>query len=74
MYNLFPIEVRCRGIILCYTFGFSIFGGFTPIVLTLIAKQSPYFPAMLITAVSAITGIGFKILCTQLDKKAALNA
>jgi MHS family proline/betaine transporter-like MFS transporter len=70
MYNLFPIEVRCRGIILCYTFGFSIFGGFTPIVLILIAKHSPYFPAMLITAIAAITGIGFKILCIQLDKKA----
>jgi MHS family proline/betaine transporter-like MFS transporter len=49
MYKLFPVHIRCRGILLCYTLGVSIFGGITPFTLVLLSRINPYAPAIMLT-------------------------
>ena len=48
MFKCFPKEVRCRGIMINYAFGCSIFGGLTPIVLNALAVYSPLLIALII--------------------------
>jgi len=67
MYKLFAPSSRCRGIIICYSIGMAIFGGFTPLVLQMLSKVGFYFPAMLVSALIFIALILFKINMEKID-------
>ena len=56
----FPAEVRFTGISFSYNVAYAIFGGLTPIFVTLIMRVTPMAPAYYVLALSAIgllTGI-----------------
>jgi MFS transporter, MHS family, proline/betaine transporter len=54
MYKLFPVEVRCRGIMFCYTLGVAIFGGTTPLILKIMSNVNMYFPAIILASFAYI--------------------
>lgn len=54
MVRAFPAEVRFTGISFSYNVAYAIFGGLTPIFVTLIMKLTPLAPAYYVLALSAI--------------------
>lgn len=54
MVRAFPAEVRFTGISFSYNLSYAIFGGLTPIFVTLIMKLTPLAPAYYVLALSAI--------------------
>ncbi|AOM41241.1 MFS transporter [Xenorhabdus hominickii] len=54
MVNSYPPEVRFSGISFSYNMAYAIFGGLTPIFVTLLMKYTPLAPAYYIMALSAI--------------------
>jgi len=54
MVRAFPAEVRFTGIAFSYNVAYAIFGGLTPIFVTLIMKVTPLAPAYYVLALSAI--------------------
>jgi MFS family permease len=58
MVNAFPAVVRFSGLSFSYNLAYAIFGGLTPMVVTLLLKESPMGPAYY---VAIICGIGMMI-------------
>lgn len=54
MVRAFPAEVRFSGISFSYNVAYAIFGGLTPIVLTLMLKLSPMAPAWYVLGLAVI--------------------
>ncbi|MTD27439.1 MFS transporter [Erwinia sorbitola] len=54
MVSAFPAEVRFTGISFSYNIAYAIFGGLTPIALTLMLKLSPMAPAYYVMALAAM--------------------
>jgi MFS family permease len=54
MVRAFPAEVRFTGIAFSYNVAYAIFGGLTPIFVTLIMKVTPLAPAYYVLALSAM--------------------
>jgi hypothetical protein len=54
MVRAFPAEVRFTGISFSYNVAYAIFGGLTPIFVTLIMKLTPLAPAYYVLALSGI--------------------
>ncbi|WLS78329.1 MFS transporter [Erwinia pyri] len=54
MVRAFPAEVRFTGIAFSYNVAYAIFGGLTPIFVTLIMKLTPLAPAYYVLALSAM--------------------
>ncbi len=54
MVRAFPAEVRFTGISFSYNVSYAIFGGLTPIFVTLIMKLTPLAPAYYVLALSLI--------------------
>ncbi|MGL4544741.1 MAG: MFS transporter, partial [Plesiomonas sp.] len=54
MVRAFPAEVRFSGISFSYNVAYAIFGGLTPIFITLIMKLTPLAPAYYVLALSVI--------------------
>ncbi|OTA18269.1 alpha-ketoglutarate permease [Xenorhabdus vietnamensis] len=54
MVNSYPPEVRFSGISFSYNVAYAIFGGLTPISVTLLLRYTPLAPAYYIMALSAI--------------------
>jgi hypothetical protein len=50
----FPPQVRFSGLSFSYNVSYAIFGGLTPIVVTLMLKNDPLGPAYYVIAVCAI--------------------
>jgi MFS family permease len=48
-YQLFSPENRCRGVMINYSIGMAIFGGFTPYVLRISTQYSNFAPAVIIS-------------------------
>ncbi|CAH0326151.1 hypothetical protein SRABI106_04574 [Rahnella aquatilis] len=60
MVRAFPAEVRFTGISFSYNMAYAIFGGLTPVFVTLIMRLTPMAPAYYVLALSVIgllTGI-----------------
>ncbi|OTA21440.1 alpha-ketoglutarate permease [Xenorhabdus beddingii] len=66
MVNSYPPEIRFSGISFSYNLAYAIFGGLTPILVTLLLKYTPLAPAYYMLALSVI-GI---LLGCYLRKKA----
>ncbi len=61
---LFPANVRLTGVALCYNLGFTIFGGFAPILITYLINHSmkPYpTPAIYLYGIILLGIIGFRV-------------
>ncbi|AEX53669.1 L-proline/glycine betaine transporter [Rahnella aquatilis CIP 78.65 = ATCC 33071] len=54
MVRAFPAEVRFTGISFSYNVAYAIFGGLTPVFVTLIMRLTPMAPAYYVLALSAI--------------------
>jgi len=54
MVRAFPAEVRFTGISFSYNVSYAIFGGLTPIVVTLLMKVSPLAPAWYVLALGCV--------------------
>ncbi|MEN5016844.1 MFS transporter [Erwinia sp. Eh17-17] len=54
MVSAFPAEVRFTGISFSYNIAYAIFGGLTPIALTLMMKLTPMAPAYYVLVLAAI--------------------
>ncbi len=62
MVRAFPPEVRFTGISFSYNVSYAIFGGLTPIVVTVLMGLSPFAPAWYVLALSLmglVLGCGF---------------
>lgn len=64
MVRAFPAEVRFTGISFSYNVSYAIFGGLTPIVVTLLMGVSPMAPAWYVLALSLV-GLGLGIWLRQ---------
>lgn len=60
MVRAFPAEVRFTGISFSYNIAYAIFGGLTPIALTLMLKLTPMAPACYVLA---LAGMGVLVGC-----------
>ena len=49
MYRLFLPDIRCRGILFSYAMGCAIFGGLTPLLLTVIGNIHPVLPGIIVS-------------------------
>lgn len=60
MVNAFPAEVRFTGISFSYNVSYAVFGGLTPIAVTMLMGVSPLAPAWYVLALSLMgLGMGF---------------
>lgn len=64
MVRAFPAEVRFTGISFSYNVAYAIFGGLTPILVTLLMNVSPMAPAWYVLAL-ALLGLGVGIWLRQ---------
>lgn len=64
MVRAFPPEVRFSGISFSYNLSYAIFGGLTPIVVTMLMSVSPMAPAWYVLALSTL-GLGLGIWLRQ---------
>lgn len=64
MVRAFPAEVRFTGISFSYNVSYAIFGGLTPIAVTLLMNVSPMAPAWYVLALSLV-GLGLGIWLRQ---------
>ncbi|MBD8492007.1 MFS transporter [Pseudomonas syringae] len=60
MVKAFPAVVRFSGLSFSYNLAYAIFGGLTPMVVTLLVKQSPMGPSWYVAALSVL-GIGLGV-------------
>ena len=54
MVNAFPAPVRFSGLSFSYNVAYAIFGGLTPMVVTLMLKNNPLAPAHYVIAIATI--------------------
>jgi hypothetical protein len=52
--NAFPAQVRFSGLSFSYNVSYAIFGGLTPMIVTLMLKDNPLAPAHSVIAVCLI--------------------
>ncbi|MBV8665052.1 MAG: MFS transporter [Burkholderiaceae bacterium] len=52
--NLFPPQVRFTGVSFSYNLAYAIFGGLTPIVITLMLKTMPLAPLLYVVAICSV--------------------
>ncbi|MCA4032752.1 hypothetical protein LDZ38_18535 [Klebsiella quasipneumoniae] len=64
MVRAFPAEVRFTGISFSYNLSYAIFGGLTPIAVTMLMGVSPMAPAWYVLALS-LMGLGLGIWLRQ---------
>jgi len=64
MVRAFPAEVRFTGISFSYNVSYAIFGGLTPIAVTMLMSVSPMAPAWYVLALSLV-GLGLGIWLRQ---------
>lgn len=64
MVRAFPAEVRFTGISFSYNVSYAIFGGLTPIAVTLLMSVSPMAPARYVLALSLV-GLGLGVWLRQ---------
>jgi len=64
MVRAFPAEVRFTGISFSYNVSYAIFGGLTPIAVTLLMGVSPLAPAWYVLAL-ALVGLALGIWLRQ---------
>jgi len=70
----FPAEVRFTGISFSYNLSYAVFGGLTPIVVTLLTKISPLAPAWYVAALAAVgLGVGVWLRKDINHENAVLN-
>ncbi|GAB7530325.1 MFS transporter [Pseudomonas sp. 3A(2025)] len=60
MVKAFPPVVRFSGLSFSYNLAYAIFGGLTPMIVTLLVKQSPMGPSWYVAALSVL-GIGLGV-------------
>ncbi|MCX7078697.1 MAG: MFS transporter, partial [Pseudomonas sp.] len=54
MVNAFPAVVRFSGLSFSYNLAYAIFGGLTPMVVTLLLKESPMGPAYYVAIICSM--------------------
>ena len=66
MIQLFPPAVRFSGISFSYNLAYAIFGGLTPLIISLLIQKSPLAPALYVAAL-AVLGLvlGFRVRNNQ---------
>lgn len=60
MYRSFPPPTRCRGVMFNYAMGCAIFGGLTPLLLSLVAGLNPVLPGLIISLAALSTKVILK--------------
>lgn len=68
----FPAAVRFSGLSFSYNMAYAIFGGLTPLVVTLMMKASPLAPAHYVAAVS-VMGVGIALHLLLAGRGSALH-
>lgn len=68
----FPAPVRFSGLSFSYNMAYAIFGGLTPLVVTLMMKVSPHSPAHYVAAVS-VMGVGIALYLLRAGRGSALH-
>ncbi|WP_141588118.1 MFS transporter [Myxococcus sp. AB056] len=68
----FPAAVRFSGLSFSYNMAYAIFGGLTPLVVTLMMKASPLAPAHYVAAVS-VMGVGIALHLLRAGRGSALH-
>lgn len=59
MFRVFPVQIRCRGVLFNYALGVGLFGGFTPLILKLLSSVHYILPALLVSVFAIIVKIIF---------------
>lgn len=57
MVNAFPAEIRFSGISFSYNLSYAVFGGLTPLIITLWLQLSPMAPSYYVTGVSLLATV-----------------
>ena len=66
MVKAFPPKVRFTGLSFSYNLAYAIFGGLTPMVVTLMLKSSPMAPAWYVAILCGLgMGIGLYLLTSE---------
>lgn len=73
MVRSFPAEVRFTGISFSYNFAYAIFGGLTPVLVTVLMSISPMAPSWYVVALSLL-GIGIGLVLPNMLDKASMQA
>lgn len=73
MVRSFPAEVRFTGISFSYNVAYAIFGGLTPVLVTVLMSISPMAPAWYVVALSLL-GIGIGLVLPNMLDKASMQA
>ncbi|NOJ77888.1 MFS transporter [Myxococcus xanthus] len=68
----FPAPVRFSGLSFSYNMAYALFGGLTPLVVTLLMKASPHAPAHYVAAVS-VMGVGIALHLLRAGRGSALH-
>ena len=68
----FPPEVRFSGISFAYNIAYAIFGGLTPLFVTLLMKNRPFAPAHYVALLWA-TGIGLAVFGGWNERRATAS-
>lgn len=74
MVRAFPAEVRFTGISFSYNVAYAIFGGLTPVFVTLFMRLTPMAPAWYVLALSAIGLLTGLYLSRDLDSETTRTA
>lgn len=64
MVRAFPAEVRFTGLSFSYNLSYAIFGGLTPIFVTLVMRLTPMAPAYYVLALAAL-GLGLGLFLNR---------
>jgi MFS family permease len=67
MIHSFPAAVRFSGVSFSYNFGYALFGGVTPLLVSLLSHFNRFAPAYYVAAV-AVIGLGAMIIATDMNR------
>lgn len=73
MVRAFPAKVRFSGLSFSYNLAYAVFGGLTPIVVTLMLKTQPLAPALYV-ATLCLLGLVIGLFLLRADRRMELNS
>jgi MFS family permease len=73
MVRAFPPKVRFSGLSFSYNLAYAVFGGLTPIVVTLMLKTQPMAPALYVAAL-CLLGLVIGLFLLRADRRMELNS
>jgi hypothetical protein len=67
MIHSFPAAVRFSGVSFSYNFGYALFGGVTPLLVSLLSHFDRFAPAYYV-AVVAMIGLGATVVASEMNR------